>query len=80
MSVTRTSVKRPLTIMMIFVIVLMFGGIGYSKMPADLMPEIDIPVVQIRTTWAGAGPEDIDEEISKDLEKALSSVSNVKST
>ena len=80
MSVTRTSVKRPLTIIMIFVIVLMFGAIGYSKMPADIMPEIDIPVVMVQTTWPGAGPEDIDEEISKKIEKTLSSVSSVKTT
>ena len=80
MSVTRTSVKRPLTIIMIFVVLIMFGGIGYMKMPADIMPEIDIPVVTVTTKWNGAGPEDIDEEISQKIEKALSSVSNVKET
>lgn len=80
MSVTRTSVKRPLTIIMIFIVLIMFGGIGYMKMPADIMPEIDIPVVTVTTKWNGAGPEDIDEEISQKIEKALSSVSNVKET
>lgn len=80
MSVTRTSVKRPLTIIMIFVIILMFGVIGYSKMPANIMPDIEIPVVMVQTTWNGAGPEDIDEEISQKIEKTLSSVSGVKTT
>ena len=80
MSITRTSVKRPLTIIMVFVIVLLFGIIGYLKMPSNIMPDIDIPVVMVQTTWQGAGPEDIDKEVSKPIEKALSSVQGVKTT
>lgn len=80
MSMTRISVKRPLTIIMVFLVVLMFGGIGYSKMPADLMPNIEIPVALVMTQWSGAGPEDIDNQISEPIEKSLSSISNVKTT
>ena len=80
MSITRTSVKRPLTIIMVFVIVLLFGIIGYLKMPSNIMPDIDIPVVMVQTTWQGAGPEDIDKEVSEPIEKALSSVQGVKTT
>lgn len=80
MSMTKTSVKRPLTIIMVFLVVLMFGGIGYSKMPANLMPDIDVPVALVMTQWSGAGPEDIDDQISEPIEKTLSSISNVKTT
>ena len=80
MSMIRMSVKRPLTILMVFLVVLMFGGIGYSKMPADLMPNIEVPVALVMTQWSGAGPEDIDEQISEPIEKSLSSISNVTST
>lgn len=80
MSVTRTSVKRPLTIIMVFLVVIMFGGIGYVKMPANLMPDIEIPVVLVMTTWTGAGPEDIDDQISEPIEKSLSGISKVKTT
>ena len=80
MSMTKTSVKRPLTIIMVFLVVLMFGGIGYSKMPANLMPDIDVPVALVMTQWSGAGPEDIDDQISEPIEKSLSSISNVKTT
>ncbi|MBE6063377.1 MAG: efflux RND transporter permease subunit [Clostridium butyricum] len=80
MNLTKTSVKRPLTILMIFLIVIMFGGIGYKKMPQNLMPDIDMPFVLVQTTWVGAGPEDVDEQISKKIEEQLSSVSNVKMT
>lgn len=80
MSMTKTSVKRPLTIIMVFLVILMFGGIGYSKMPANLMPDIDVPVALVMTQWSGAGPEDIDDQISEPIEKSLSSISNVKTT
>jgi len=60
MNLIRTSIKRPLTIIMVFLVVILFGGIGYTKMPADLMPKMDIPVLTIQTMWQGAGPEDVD--------------------
>ena len=80
MNLTRTSVKRPLTIIMVFLVVVMFGAIGYSKMPANLMPDIEVPVVLVTTQWAGAGPEDIDEQVSEKIEEKLAAVSNVKDT
>lgn len=80
MNLTKTSVKRPLTILMVFLIVLMFGAIGYKKMPQNLMPDIDVPVVLVQTVWPGAGPEDVDDQISEKIEEQLSSVSNVKTT
>lgn len=80
MDLTKTSVKRPLTIIMVFLVVIMFGYIGYTKMPANLMPDIEVPVVMVTTQWAGANPQDIDEQISEKIEEKLSAVSNVKST
>jgi len=65
---------------MVFLVVMMFGGIGYMKMPANLMPDIEIPVVLVMTTWPGAGPEDIDDQISEPIEKSLSGISKVKTT
>ncbi|WP_244833880.1 efflux RND transporter permease subunit [Clostridium sp. BJN0001] len=80
MNLTRTSVKRPLTIIMVFLVLLLFGGIGYSKMAVDLMPDMDLPFLMVTTQWNGAGPEDVDEQISKKLEKQLSGISKIKDT
>lgn len=80
MNLTKTSVKRPLTIIMVFLMVMMFGYIGYTKMPQNLMPDIEVPVVLVTTQWAGAGPQDIDEQISEKIEEKLSAISNVKTT
>lgn len=80
MSLTKTSIRRPLTIVMAFVVLIMFGFIGYSKMTADTMPKMDIPVLSIQTVWQGAGPEDIDKQISEKIEEKVSAVSKVKET
>lgn len=80
MNLIKTSIKRPLTIIMAFLVVIMFGYIGYVKMPADLMPKMEIPVVSIQTVWQGAGPTDIDEQISEKIEEKVSGVSKVKQT
>lgn len=80
MNLTKTSIKRPLTIIMVFLILMMFGYIGYTRMPADLMPKMDIPVLTIQTVWQGAGPEDIDEQVSKKIDEKVSAVSKVKET
>ncbi|MCC0635396.1 MULTISPECIES: efflux RND transporter permease subunit [unclassified Clostridioides] len=80
MNLTHTSVKRPLTIIMVFLVLIVFGGIGYKKMSINLMPDIEIPVVMVMTTWTGAGPQDVDEQVSQKVDESLSSVSNVSST
>ncbi|MCC0646944.1 efflux RND transporter permease subunit [Clostridioides sp. ZZV15-6598] len=80
MNLTHTSVKRPLTIIMVFLVLIVFGGIGYKKMSINLMPDIEIPVVMVMTTWTGAGPQDVDEQVSQKVDESLSAVSNVKST
>ena len=49
-------------------------------MSADTMPKMDIPVLSIQTVWQGAGPEDIDKQISKKIEEKVSAVSKVKET
>lgn len=80
MNLTHTSVKRPLTIIMVFLVLIVFGGIGYKKMSINLMPDIEIPVVMVMTTWTGAGPQDVDEQVSQKVDESLSAVSNVSST
>ena len=69
MNLTQTSVKRPLTIIMVFLVLIVFGGIGYKKMSINLMPDIEIPVVMVMTTWTGAGPQDVDEQVSQKVDE-----------
>lgn len=77
MNVTKISVKRPLTIIMVFCVLIVFGYMGFTKMPLELMPDIEIPVVSVSTVWGGAGPEDIDTQVTKVVEDAVSAVNGV---
>ncbi|MDD3571120.1 MAG: efflux RND transporter permease subunit, partial [Lachnospiraceae bacterium] len=74
---SRASIKRPVTTVMVMLIVVLGGLIGYKSLNLDLMPSMDIPVAIVSTTYVGAGPEEIETLITKPLEEALGTVSNV---
>lgn len=71
------SVKKPVTITMMILIVLLLGVVSLSKLQVDLMPSIELPYVMVQTTYSGAGPEEIENLISKPLEQILSTVENI---
>ncbi len=74
---SKASIKRPVTTIMVMIIVVMAGVIALSTLKLDLMPKIDIPVAAVMTTYVGASPEDIENLITEPIEEALGSVSNV---
>ena len=63
--------------MMVTMMVFLAGIVSYMNLDMDLMPEIDIPIVVVSTTYVGAGPEEIENLVTKPLEESLSTVSNV---
>ncbi|WP_083461354.1 efflux RND transporter permease subunit [Cellulosilyticum ruminicola] len=77
MNLTKVSVKRPLTMIMVFCIIVVFGTLGYLKMPVNLMPDIDMPVATIMTTWSGAGPSDIEEQVTDVIAESVSAIGGV---
>ena len=77
MSVTRTVVNRPTTTLIIFILVIGFGLYAASGLAIDLFPEINPPVLVVFTNYSGAGPEEIEQNISRPLESQLSNVGNI---
>ncbi|MDR2097600.1 MAG: efflux RND transporter permease subunit [Spirochaetaceae bacterium] len=78
MSLAKTIVSRPTTLFIIFVLLLGLGGFALLNLPIDLTPDVSFPYVMVSTTYTGAGPEEVERSISRPLEAALSSVSNLK--
>ncbi len=78
MSIYRDSVKRPITTLLVFVAVIILGLFSLSKLPIDLYPEIELPAITVMTQYSGANASDIETNISKPVEDALSSISNMK--
>ena len=74
---SRLSIRRPITTIMISLMIFLAGIVAYSSLNLSLMPNVDIPVVLVSTTYVGAGPEEIENLVSKPLEEALGTVNNV---
>ena len=72
------SVKKPLTVYVVALAVLILGVVAYLKMTPDLMPNMDYPYVIVVTSDPGASPESVEEEITKPLEKALATLDQLK--
>ena len=51
--------RRPVAITMFMVAIAVFGLVSLAKLPMDLLPEISYPTLTVRTSWAGAAPEDV---------------------
>ena len=72
------SVKKPLTVYVVALAILILGVVAYLKMTPDLMPNMDYPYVIVVTSDPGASPESIEEEITKPLEKSLATLDQLK--
>lgn len=65
------TVSRPVATTMIVLTIATFGFISFKKIPLELLPPISYPSVTVRTEYPGAGPEDIEERVTKRVEEAL---------
>ncbi|MGK5093069.1 efflux RND transporter permease subunit [Deltaproteobacteria bacterium TL4] len=74
MNVSGFSVKRPIFVTMVVLIVMILGGMALSRLPIDLMPEITYPTLSVITSYENAGPEEIENLITRPIEQALSAI------
>ena len=78
MSLYQTAVKRPITTILIFLGVAIFGLFSLSRLSIDLLPEIETNSIMVMTTYPGASAEDIETNVTRPLENTLNSVSDLK--
>ena len=72
------SVKKPFTVVVAVIMVLVLGFISFSHMTPNLMPNIDFPYVIVTTAYPGASPEKVETAVTKPLEQALSTTTGMK--
>lgn len=77
MKISEFSIKRPITVFMGIVALLIFGIVSYSRLNLDMLPTMDVPIILVNTQYIGAGPTDVEGEVTKPLENVISTVSNV---
>ncbi len=78
MSISSIAIKRPVSVIMLMITMVGMGFIGLKRMPVDLMPNMSIPVVIVKTVWVGATPEDIDKLVTRKIEEAMPNIEGIK--
>jgi HAE1 family hydrophobic/amphiphilic exporter-1 len=74
MTIAEFSVKRPVTVIMRIAALVLLGVICFTKLPVDLLPKVTLPTINISTTWPNVAPEEIEAQITRPVEQAMSSV------
>jgi multidrug efflux pump subunit AcrB len=75
---SRLSVKRPYTVVVAVIMILILGGISFVNLQTDLLPSIDLPYALIVTSYPGASPEEVEMVVTKPIEQVVATVSNIK--
>lgn len=75
---SRFSVKKPYTVVVAVVLVILLGIVSVTKMNTDLLPSMNLPYAIVMTTYVGASPEAVEETVTKPIEQSMATVSNIK--
>ena len=70
MKIAETSIKHNVMTMLLYIMVVVFGAYCFQALPLALMPDMELPVAVVYSTYAGAGPEDIEQQVTEPLEAA----------
>ncbi|HZJ82874.1 MAG TPA: efflux RND transporter permease subunit, partial [Clostridia bacterium] len=79
MNLSGISIKRPITTLMIILIVVIFGIVSLFKLPIDLLPSFEIPVAIVSTNYQGVGPQEMENLVTRPLEESIATVGNIES-
>ena len=77
MSIPRLAIERPITMFMLSAVVILIGGMSLVRLPVDLMPDVSFPSITVRVSYAGVGPLEMEELVTRPIEQALSAVAGL---
>ena len=72
------SIKKPFTVLVAVIAILVLGVVSYTKMTPDLLPIMDFPYVIIVTAYPGANPEQVEQEITRPMEQSMATLEHIK--
>ena len=75
--IAKVSVKKPYTVLVAVVLVIILGCVSFTRMTTDLLPSINLPYVIVMTTYPGANPETVEMVVTKPVEQSMAMVSNI---
>ncbi len=74
---SRYSVKKPYTVVVAVVLVIILGVVSFTKMNTDLLPSMNLPYAIVMTTYQGANPETVETVVTKPVEQSMATVTNI---
>ncbi len=74
MDISKLSVKRPVTIAMVTLIIVIMGFVSLSQLAVDLFPNIELPIALVVTQFEGAGPKEVEKMVGKPIEDSLATL------
>ena len=77
MDFTKISIKRPVAIIMVMLIIVILGIVSVSKMEMALTPDVDMPIAMVMTTYEDAGPEEVESLVTEKIESAVANVEDI---
>ncbi len=77
MSLQRIAIHRPVTMFMICGVIVLLGAISLTRLPVDLMPDVEYPSLSIRVSYPGVGPVEMEELVTRPLEQAVAAVAGL---
>ncbi len=78
MNISKTSVNNPVTTIILFVAIMIFGGVSLSRLGIDLFPDIESNAMLVMTSYPGASAEDIENNVTRPIENVLNGVDHLK--
>lgn len=79
MSLPSLSLRRPVLAIVLNIIIIVFGFIGFNFLGVRDYPSIDPPIINVRTSYAGANPDIVESQITEPLEKSINGIAGIKS-
>lgn len=76
--ISKFSVRKPYTIIVGVVLILILGIVSFSKMSTDLLPDMELPYAIVMTTYEGASPEEVETTVTKPVEQSMATINNIK--
>ena len=77
MNIARFSVTRPVAVTMRIAALVLLGAVCLTRLPIDLLPAVSFPTVGVVTTWPNVAPEEIEAQVTRPIEEAVSSAPNM---
>src|SRR5919107_2721059 len=71
------SIDRPIFASMLILALVVVGATAYFKLGVDRLPSVDLPTISVRTTLPGASPEEVETEVSQEIEEVVNTVEGI---